>query len=277
MEAPHPEHAIVVGLARTARSENEHLRLIALDIAEGCEGEHASRRILQALSPTMRDDEVADRDGTLFIPRVEADDDLNSKLRNGARRKPRREPFHQSRALSLKIAEVGLLETLGFGDDEELLDSTLADDELEVEVKASGLNFRDVATAIGIIEGFKLGRTCSSGSEQHMMANYIQATNVLVSWLPRARMLATSSTLVTASSFGGRATAAIGGSYATRHPCASSFTRFHSPWRHRCLSSCLLHTTLSRMLLVCRQERQSSSIRPPVESVRWLSNTPRYV
>ena len=161
MDAPSPQQAIVVGLARSARSENEQLKLVVLDLPQASDGDHVCRRVLQALDPGMKEEEIAERDGCLFVPRIEADDDLNCKLRNGARRKPRLEPFIQSRALSLKIGEVGLFETLGFEHDEESLSAPLADDELEIEVKASGLNATDINTAAGTVEGFKLGTVLS--------------------------------------------------------------------------------------------------------------------
>ena len=161
MESQKPEHAIISGLARSARSENDQLRLVTLDLAQASDGEGVSQRVLQVLDPKVKEDEITERNGMLFIPRIEADDTLNSKLPNGFSGEPRLEQFGQERPLALKIGKVGLLETLIFDDDEKLIDSSLKEDEVEIEVKASAINFRDIAASMGIIEDDKLGDECS--------------------------------------------------------------------------------------------------------------------
>ncbi|KAJ9399870.1 hypothetical protein DTO282F9_3218 [Paecilomyces variotii] len=160
LESSKPEHAMIVGLARVARSENDQLRLITLDMPSAHPNDLTAKRVIEVLDRNLEEDEIAERDGSLFIPRVEADDSLNSKLRNGVNSQPRLEPLG-SRPLALKIGKVGLLETLVFEEDDEILDHELADDEIEIEVKASAINFRDIAASMGIIEDFKLGDECS--------------------------------------------------------------------------------------------------------------------
>lgn len=132
MECSRPEHAIIFGLARSARSENDRLSLKILDVADKADSRYISSRVLQVLEPSFYDDEVADRNGVLFVPRVEADDVLNSKLPNGVQRDVTIQPLKQDRPLALKFGKAGLLETLAFGDDVEILDTELADDELEI-------------------------------------------------------------------------------------------------------------------------------------------------
>lgn len=161
MDCQKPEHAVIHGLARSARSENDQLRLVILDVAQASDDHQICRRLMQVLDPCVKEDEITERNGTLFIPRVEADDILNSKLPNGLYGEQRLEHFGQERALALKIGKVGLLETLVFGEDERLIDSNLEEDELEIEVKASAINFRDIAACMGIIEDDKLGDECS--------------------------------------------------------------------------------------------------------------------
>ena len=133
MEAQRPEHAMISGLARSARSENDQLRLIVLDVTQDCDEIVVVQRVMQLLDRGINEDEVTERNGTLLIPRIEADDKLNAKLPNGVNAEPRLEKFGQKRPLALKIGRVGLLETLVFGDDERLLDSHLGDDEIEIE------------------------------------------------------------------------------------------------------------------------------------------------
>lgn len=161
LDTPKPQHAVIVGLARTIRSENEESRLVTLDLSPSTPAKDISSRIATFLNPSIAEDEVADRKGQLSIPRLEADDSLNCKLRNGVRREARLEPFVQERNLALKIGKAGLLETLAFGDDEDALDHPLQDDEVEIEVKASAINFRDVAASMGIINEHNLGDECA--------------------------------------------------------------------------------------------------------------------
>ncbi|KAI4105286.1 MAG: hypothetical protein L6R37_002834 [Teloschistes peruensis] len=161
MDAQKPEQAIISGLARSARSENDLLRLVMLDMAEESENDRISRRILQVLDSSIAEDELTEHNGTLFIPRIESDDMLNAKIPGGVNSGARSERLGQDKPLALKIGRVGLLETLVFSEDERLMDSECGEDELEIEVKASAINFRDIAAAMGIIEDHKLGDECS--------------------------------------------------------------------------------------------------------------------
>ena len=160
-ESPNPAQAMILGLARTVRSENEDIKFITLDLPRGYEPASASRHAVEVLNGPLTEDEFAVRNGLLFIPRVEVDDILNKKLPNEGNRLPRLEPFKQHRNLALKIGKVGLLDTLVFDEDEDILGSELGDDDVEVEVKASALNFRDLAASIGIIDDYRLGDECS--------------------------------------------------------------------------------------------------------------------
>ncbi|KAI2998093.1 hypothetical protein CAN33_0028820 [Aspergillus niger] len=161
MDAPKPEHAMIIGLARVARSENDQLRFVTLDLPRASTQETVVRHVWRLLDRSITEDEVTVRDNCIFIPRIEADDQLNSKLRNGTNSQPREEPLGAGRPLALKIGRVGLLETLVFEDDEQILDTQLADDEIEIEVKASAINFRDIAASMGIIDDYKLGDECA--------------------------------------------------------------------------------------------------------------------
>jgi acyl transferase domain-containing protein/NADPH:quinone reductase-like Zn-dependent oxidoreductase/NAD(P)-dependent dehydrogenase (short-subunit alcohol dehydrogenase family) len=160
-ETPNPAQALMLGLTRTVRSENEDIRLLTLDVPDRYDIDRSAKCAIQVLDRSFAEDEVSERDGVLLIPRVEVDDKLNRKLPYEGNRKAKLEPFRQNRKLALKIGKVGLLDTLQFEDDDDVIDSDLADDDLEVEVKASALNFRDIAASIGIIDDYRLGDECS--------------------------------------------------------------------------------------------------------------------
>lgn len=187
MDCPNPEQAVFFGLTRTARSENDQLRLVVLDVPPAYQADSISNRIVQLLNPKLQEDELSERIGTIFIPRVEADDGLNSKLPNGANSEPSLQNLDQSRPMSLKIGKVGLLETLVFSDDEAVMDSDIQDDEIEIAVKASAINFRDIAASMGIIDDYRLGDECAgvitrTGSQ--VQDSDFQVGDRVVAWRP---------------------------------------------------------------------------------------------
>ncbi|KAF7549858.1 hypothetical protein G7Z17_g6123 [Cylindrodendrum hubeiense] len=164
LEAARPESAMFIGLVRAARSENDTIRAVTFDFGCDSAAELVASHVVGMLGQNIDEDELTERDGVIYIPRVEADDDRNCKLRNGPNQEPLLERFGElgkRSPLALKIGKVGLLETLYFGEDEEIMDTDLNDNEVEVETKASSINFRDVAASMGIIEDFKLGDECA--------------------------------------------------------------------------------------------------------------------
>ena len=71
------------------------------------------------------------------------------------------QPFNQvDRPLSLTIESPGLLDTLYFEDDKGATTSLL-DDQVEIKVEATGVNFREVMYAVGQISSEHFGGECS--------------------------------------------------------------------------------------------------------------------
>lgn len=156
-----PAQALILGLARTILSENENVRIVTLDIPRDYDVARSSKCAIDLLDPSIAEPEFAERDGSLFISRVEIDDDRNQKLPNSGNRQPRLEPYGQGQPIALKIGKVGLLDTLVFEDDLDIIDSDLGEEDIEIEVKASALEFRDIAASMGIIDDYKLGDICA--------------------------------------------------------------------------------------------------------------------
>lgn len=164
LEANRPENAMFIGLVRAARSENDTLRAVTFDFGTDSPAQAVAVNIVRMLDSRIGEDELTERNGVIYIPRVEADDERNCKLRNGPNQEPHLEPFGTSKTrtpLALRIGKVGLLETLYFGEDTQIMDTEIQDNEIEVETKASSINFRDVAASMGIIEDFNLGDECA--------------------------------------------------------------------------------------------------------------------
>ena len=156
-----PAQAMIIGLARSVRSENEDSRLVVLDISSHGNLPRTAQNVIASLNEDFLEDELREAHGILEIPRLEIDNERNRKLSSGGSRETGLEPFRQSRSLSLKIGRIGLLDTLFFDDDEDLFDPELPPDEIEIEVKASAINFRDIAASMGIIDDYRLGDECS--------------------------------------------------------------------------------------------------------------------
>ncbi|OGM44044.1 hypothetical protein ABOM_007790 [Aspergillus bombycis] len=156
-----PLNGMLVGLTRVAKSENPDTRIVSFDITPGQAASTIAAGVTRALDPGCGEDEFSLRDGLLYIPRIENDDSLNCKLRNGAGSGPKMETVTSERPIRLSIGQVGLVDSLVWEDDPEVLDSELAPGDLEIEVWASALNFRDVAATMGIIDDYKLGDECA--------------------------------------------------------------------------------------------------------------------
>lgn len=160
-ESSRPSQSILLGLIRTARSEDEQLKVSTLDFGEDSTAEAISKTIARFIQSDLDEDEMAERNGCIYIPKVEVDDTRNKKLHNGPGQDPVLEPFGTRRPLKLAIGRPGLLETLHFQEDEEIIEEPLSSGDIEIEVRASAINFRDIAVSMGIIEDFKLGDECA--------------------------------------------------------------------------------------------------------------------
>ena len=155
-----PEKGLTTGFARAARSENEGLKLITFDV---CSNFLKDKELINVTSTVFSDafssssahislaeTEYSYEDGRMLIPRLIPDDRINSTV-TGTNKTPKAEPtlFKQSqRSLKLHVGKPGLLDSLVFVDDPGVLDK-VGDDELEIEVEAFGVNFKDVFIALG--------------------------------------------------------------------------------------------------------------------------------
>lgn len=96
------------------------------------------------------DMEYVERKGHLFIPRVVQDKTMNNFVHQETQEsEPYLQMFRQKeRPLRMAIENYGSLDTLYFTDD--LAAATpLPDDHIEIEVRVSGLNFKDIMIAMG--------------------------------------------------------------------------------------------------------------------------------
>jgi NADPH:quinone reductase-like Zn-dependent oxidoreductase len=172
MDSPSPEYSLITGLARTVRSDNQGIRLVTLDL----DGTHQMSPQATALliadiykssfdlntSSVGEDVEYAERRGRVHIPRLTKDIEMNEYISAATIKKtPKLENFAQvDRPLHLEVGTPGLLDSLRWVDDEAALH--LEPDEVRIELKAAGVNFRDIMISLGQLEGTsRMGGECS--------------------------------------------------------------------------------------------------------------------
>ncbi|KAI7968609.1 hypothetical protein EIK77_006628 [Talaromyces pinophilus] len=233
-----PESAIFHGLARSLRSEYEDFPLITADFAaiDRKRPEGAAEQLVTLLRKTLENPKAQDpeywHDGVCWhvnrcLESVDMNADIakrvasNNNDNSGAasalgagKAKLESQPFYQAgRPLKLKIDSPGLLDTLMFEEDLSIAEP-LGDDDVEVEVKASGINFRDIMISTGQMSDTSLGFECSgvvSGVGSHVshlhigqrvaawtdgnFSNYARTHAGLVQAIPDSMSFATAASL----------------------------------------------------------------------------------
>ena len=173
IESSKPDLNLVAGLARTVRVEKGDTIIVTLDLDAQASlfGPETAENVFSVLmtsfgrkdiGATEIENEYAERNGAIMIPRIVEDERLNlNSLTSTGLMVPELQSFHQTRRpLKVEIRTPGLLDSIQFVVDDSL-SGDLPDHSVEVEVKASGINFRDVMTALGQIARYPLGCECS--------------------------------------------------------------------------------------------------------------------
>ena len=155
------EPGLVTGFTRTARSENESLKLVTLNAScsLAADTEKLANLVSSVLlhtfgvtsdSRSSSDVEFEVRDGKIMIPRLVAHPPTNMILDPPSRMAYAQDsPFHgPDPPLRLQVMSPGLLESLRFVDDCRIKEP-LGDNEIELSTAACGVNFKDVFIALG--------------------------------------------------------------------------------------------------------------------------------
>ena len=172
--AANPGINMVTGLVRTIRAEIAGLRFVTLDLDDQQSWSEAQAidKIVKVFKHTfMPDDckrlpddlEFAEIDGMLKVPRAlpaHGKDQYVVRETCGPVAEP--QSFHQpDRPLTLKVGQVGLLDSIHFVDDSEAA-SPLEANDVEIAVAAVGMNFIDIMMSLGQIPlSRKPGQECS--------------------------------------------------------------------------------------------------------------------
>ncbi|KAJ0161416.1 Lovastatin diketide synthase LovF [Colletotrichum tanaceti] len=160
-KATSPESNMIVGLSRSVRSETV-LPFATLDLDDNTrlDEDDSSAVIFEIFklafcagaSASTTELEFMERSGRFFTPRIVHDADMNEFVHRETNPSVvELQPFGKDgRCLKMEFSTPGAIETVHFVDD---LAATqpLADDEVEFEVRAVGMNLRDVMLAKGQI------------------------------------------------------------------------------------------------------------------------------
>ncbi|KAI1145653.1 reducing type I polyketide synthase [Nemania diffusa] len=153
-----PRKALILGLFRTIRNEMPYLRLLTLDV-ESPSGDATDKAILTCLDLLCsmdergcKDTEFVERGGIIYISRVVSDARANQSVEDDRHGKaPVMTPFHTTPGtIKLRTERVGNLDSLVYSEIS-AQPPPLPDDWVEVDVIASGVNFKDAASTIGLV------------------------------------------------------------------------------------------------------------------------------
>lgn len=160
MDVTDPDRATTHGLLRVIRQEEPHLRIITLDVenATSFTNANAIHTCLELLmnpgGKFKAENEFVERRGIIYTSRLVPDEKLNeAKFEHLRGRKPRELDIHeQDTCIRLRAERLGTLDSLHYAEvSSDILE--LEDGFIEVDVVAAGVNFKDVAVAMGIVPG----------------------------------------------------------------------------------------------------------------------------
>ncbi|GAB0134290.1 t1pks [Epichloe bromicola] len=167
--ASNPERNVAQGLLRSVRSETTKA-LVTLDMDPNSSLDASSQAelilsVIETYTDAPRDDaplqfEFYEQDGQLAVPRITPDDTLNTSIFHKTQPLlPYVQNFqHADRRLKMVVGTAGALDSLFWTDDPV---SALADDEIEIHVACTGINFKDVVIAMGQLPSPYIGVECS--------------------------------------------------------------------------------------------------------------------
>ncbi|KAK8087715.1 polyketide synthase [Apiospora hydei] len=160
-----PHQGVIQGLSRTVKNENPHLDVAHLGLAAASlvDAHHSAVLVARLFLAGTEDREfVVDEGGVLKVSRYAADDAMNAyMLRMLDKNSAQTVPVGQIQTpLKLAIRSPGLLESMWFTADDRW-QAQLEPDEIEIETRAIGTNFRDVLVLMGVLSDNLLGLEAS--------------------------------------------------------------------------------------------------------------------
>jgi NADPH:quinone reductase-like Zn-dependent oxidoreductase/malonyl CoA-acyl carrier protein transacylase len=165
-----PDSNMIAGLSRTLRSEGTLMKFTTLDLDADTQlaESDVAKTIIDLFGASLSTNKVTEetefmeRAGLIFTPRIINDNDMNEYVHKQVQPSATEQVQFTNTARPLQgfIATPGALDTVTF-DDDKIHQSPLADDEVEIQVKAIGLTPYDVQAAMGHLSVDSLGMECS--------------------------------------------------------------------------------------------------------------------
>jgi NADPH:quinone reductase-like Zn-dependent oxidoreductase/SAM-dependent methyltransferase len=158
-------YGIAPGFLRSIRTEALEKHLVVLSIERDDESVSAIARYIDkslkaAFEIPSAEVEYVVRQGELTTSRVVEEASLNDTIRSMIYPQLQRKPWSSGPALQLTVGTPGDLESLEFVEDSGQ-GVALGPQEVEIDAKAWGLNFRDVYVALGRLDDGALGGDCA--------------------------------------------------------------------------------------------------------------------
>jgi acyl transferase domain-containing protein len=149
----HPAMATLCGLGRVIAAEHPELRCRRVDLDPERKNNSGDELFEEATRDVFDEDEIAYRGRIRLAPRL-----VRLPLKAAAPRLPLEQPV--SKSVQLNVAQPGVLENLRWSPTEQ---ADPVAGEVEIQVQATGLNFRDVLYALGMYPGRidALGAECA--------------------------------------------------------------------------------------------------------------------
>lgn len=158
MMVTNPDNALVHGMFRTIRAENRSAQLVTLDVEYNesptthLAAERVLRLMLKSSSKTLIESEFVERGSIIHINRVVPDEPItsakNSDWQGG---EPVKRSLKGINGLAMLRAErLGTLDSLCYSEISHE-EGPVLENYVEVDIKAAGLNFKDVAVTMGIV------------------------------------------------------------------------------------------------------------------------------
>lgn len=151
-----PSNALIHGFARSLRNEESTMSLTTLDLSSFTDSHLAAKSTLQLLTAQdSLETEYCERGGVLHVSRVLPDEPL---MREVAESQSKGTELRQmwlrkkSKTVRLYCEKVGAMDSIHFNEVPDTDRSQpLGDGEVEVEIRAAGLNYKDIATTLGLV------------------------------------------------------------------------------------------------------------------------------
>ncbi|KAF1974061.1 hypothetical protein BU23DRAFT_532398 [Bimuria novae-zelandiae CBS 107.79] len=164
------DYQMINGLVRVLRSENPNRAFVTLALQDPAADDSNAEKIKKILheledgrwSIEQCEQEYVERDNTLQLQRVFDEDEMDNKIFSRTTQQLREERWDSAGPLALTVHSPGLLDSLCFVADPLAENvAALAPEEVLVDVRAIGVNFRDILTALGAMDTDRLGVECT--------------------------------------------------------------------------------------------------------------------